>query len=583
MPSGPLPVNSSIATDCPRCRVRLPQREMIKHLWLEHRLLFDDGAVRDPWQLIEEWVEKYCRGGDPDLLSRCRALGQRVDPTLGPMRVRRLFLAHGIDDAEARQTILKEARLRHASVCPGCYALVPAYEEAPVRPLNAARGRLSAGGYRIEVSDSHLLSRLEIETPADIVYRGREPGRTLTRRGALYLLVGPPVLLALAAAGALPWHLSSFGMVLSLLVSALVAFLWVHFSWRRGERAPADRAVDYAWTLFVPRLHARGFSMPDSSFLAGLALTSAAGYGRVEARAEIVQRVLNDTKQAVAAGTGSVAHLAALWRLAAADTARTGGDPVLLIVTQVGHYFDSKLPLAFAEHLLAGCRGDSWAAGHLERLRVLLCDRAFEVGLEVRDLAAIGQAAPALGDILRTFDSENLARLRLLWSVRPRRPWDRHGEALTAFDLAADRAAGARFLQHYPDLLLLTRQPPVICLCGRGLIFQGQVYREPPRRAAIRPKVQNQQSGYEMLLDDRSFWFADDPEPLLDRLERWCRYYFQEFLPEVAAVHGWQAPNAPSLTMQAAVRCPECRRALLTRRGEMAVLVDAAAFGLTSL
>src|SRR5437660_5725996 len=43
-------------------------------------------------------------------------------------------------------------------------------------------------------------------------------------------------------------------------------------------------------------------------------------------------------------------------------------------------------------------------------------------------------------------------------------------------------------------------------------------------------------------------------------------YYFQEFLPEVAAVHGWQAPNAPSLTTQVAVRCPECRRALLTDR-----------------
>src|SRR5438105_4613713 len=139
MSSGPLPVNQSLATGCPRCRVRLPQREMIKHLWLEHRLLVDDGAVRDPWQLIEEWVEKYCRGGDPDLLARCRALGQRVDPRLGLRRVRRLFLAHGIDDAAAREGILAEARSRHASVCPGCYALVPAYEEAPVRPLNTAR------------------------------------------------------------------------------------------------------------------------------------------------------------------------------------------------------------------------------------------------------------------------------------------------------------------------------------------------------------------------------------------------------------------------------------------------------------
>ena len=571
MPNGPLPVNPSIATGCPRCRVQLPQRELIKHLWLEHRLLFDEGAARDPWQLIGDWIERYCHEGDPELLSRCRALGQRVDPALGLMRVRRLFLAHGIDDAEARQTILAEARGRHASVCPGCYALVPAYEEAPVRPLNVARGRLSAGGYRVEVSDSHLLSRLEIETPAGLAFRGREPGRALTRQGAVYLLAGPPVLLALAAAVALAWDVASVGVVISLLLSALVAFLWVHLFWRQGRQAPADRAVDYAWTLFVPRLHARGFSMPDSSFLAALALTSASGHGRVELRAEVVQRVLNDTKKAVAAGTGSVAHLAALWRLAAADTARTGGDPVLLVVTQAGHYFDSKLPLAFAEHLLSGCRHDAWAAAHLERLRVLLCERAFEAGLEVRDLTAIGQAAPALGDILRTHDADNLARLRLLWSVRPRRPWDRHGDALTAFDVAVDRAAGSRFLQAYPDLLLLVRQPPVL-LCGRGLVFQGQLFREPPRRADIKLSLP---------LDDPSSHLADDPEQLRDRLERWSRYYFQEFLPEVAAVHHWQAPNAPSLTTQVAVRCPECRRALLTRAGDMAVLVDAEAFGLT--
>ena len=54
-----------------------------------------------------------------------------------------------------------EARRRRASICPVCYALVPV-QEAALRPLNVSRGRLSGRGYRVEVSENRLLSRLEI-------------------------------------------------------------------------------------------------------------------------------------------------------------------------------------------------------------------------------------------------------------------------------------------------------------------------------------------------------------------------------------------------------------------------------------
>lgn len=574
MPSRSLPV-SNVAATCPRCPVKLPTAELIKHLWLEHRLLVEDGEVRDPWQMIDGWVQQYCKTGNPDWLQRCRALGARVDPQLGLLRVQRFFLKHGIRDPDAQATLLATARLRQASVCPHCFALVPAQKEAAVHPLAVSRGRLAAGGYRVEVFERTLRSRLEIEMPGGLVYRGPEPGRGWNRRGAVTLLVGPPVIAALVLALVLPF----FGVhplvgVVPLLVMAGTAYYSVHVRWR--EPGPAlERAVDYAWSLFVPRLHEHGFRTADSAFLASLALTSA-GHGRPEVRADILQRLLTETKKAVAAGTGSVSDLAALWRLAVADAATMGDDPVGILVTQVTHYFHNKLPLAFVEHLLAGCRDDAWLVRRREELRILLLERAFESSLEVRELTAISQAAPALRAVLRADDTDSLARLRLLWSMRPRRPWDRCGPATTAFDLASSERGSAR-LQRFPDLLLGELASPGVALVGRVLVFQDTTFSEAPRRIEVRRNDRDEQ---ELLVDGRVLSLPARPGDVVIRFQRWCQFFFQEFLPELPRVYEWRAPNSPPLTTQVATRCPECRRALLTHVGELATEVEPAAFGL---
>ena len=62
---------------CPRCSKRLPRPDFIKHLWLEHHLVLDGRSVRDPWRLIEDWLEEYCQSAKPALLARCRAFAQR--------------------------------------------------------------------------------------------------------------------------------------------------------------------------------------------------------------------------------------------------------------------------------------------------------------------------------------------------------------------------------------------------------------------------------------------------------------------------------------------------------------------------
>jgi hypothetical protein len=124
--------------------------------------------------------------------------------------------------------------------------------------------------------------------------------------------------------------------------------------------------------------------------------------------------LLPKTEASVARGEAPPAHLAALRRLQAEDVAAAGGDPVPLVANQVGHCFAGRLPLAFAEHLLAAWDSDWWTRGNLARLRILVCDHAFEAGFEVQNLLDAGQTAPALGAVLDTAHLENLAALRLL-------------------------------------------------------------------------------------------------------------------------------------------------------------------------
>src|SRR5207248_1068494 len=78
----------------------------------------------------------------------------------------------------------------------------------------------------------------------------------------------------------------------------------------------------------------------------------------------------------------------------------------------------------------------------------------FEAGFEVRNLLEVGRAAPTLGAVLETQNRRPLAWLRLLWSLRPRRPWDHCGKAVTVFEVAHSPGQ-SRLLEEHPDLLLL--------------------------------------------------------------------------------------------------------------------------------
>jgi hypothetical protein len=567
-------LENQIRMRCPRCRAQFQRPEMARHLWVTHGLLLDGRRVREPWRLIEEWVQEACLEHNPELLLRCRRLGQYLDPQLGLQSVYRLFLASGIEDNEALQVLLAEARHNRVSLCPHCFAGVPIPEISMPQPLNQSRGRLSWGGYCAEVTEQGWIPRLLLQTNRGEIHRGREPQRWLTRQAATIFIAGPPMVAGLVLAVLLPLaHVDAQLPVELALGAGLVAYVLAAMSGSERPRV-RERAVDYAWTWLVPRLHEIEFSLDDSTFLAGLALSSME-QGRPELRGASLERVLRYTENAVAGRAAPWIHLALLRRLEIADAAALGHDPILRLAEQVTRCFEGELPLAYAEALLADWDSTWWNAANRTRLRILLCDRAFEAGLEVGQLLEVGRLAPILGEVLVLDRTDEVAQLRLLWSQRPIRPWDRWSDPQLVFALAQSSEATRSLLSQYPDLLLVDPEEPGILLCGRGVVFQDILFTRPPIQIAVKAVRDFNRVDYDVVVGEHRFRLPREPQGLLHRLERWFRYHFQEFLPQVQAVYSWKAPaGTASLHLQEAILCPDCHQLLLPRPGEIGATVD---------
>jgi hypothetical protein len=565
---------------CTRCGAELRRAEMIQHLWTMHGLVLDNRRTRDPWEVIDEWIAHYRRRRDDKLLERCRELGEHCDPQHGLIRVYRRFLAGGLHHPEAQAYLLAEAIEHRAALCPSCFAVVPVPEQAPPAAVSLAHGRLSAGGYRIEVCESGIFPILEITRPGAAVSRQPLPGSRLTPRGTILLFVGPLVLAALLMALLpLPLGVPPIVAALTFVLPAVAFAVWIRIS-GRPEASASDRAVSRAWSKLTPTLHSDGFSLADSTFVAGLALASIGRVG-AEGRARWLERVLSITEKAINSHPNILHHLAALRALTIADAVETGGNPVTLTAEQVGRCFDGRLALTYADTLLTHWRREWRTRANLSRLRVLLLDRAFEAGFEVRDLLAVGQTAPELGRVLGTDDPGELARLRLLWSLRPRRPWDRCGDAETVFGLAAS-GGGGQVLAKHPDLLLYragavnpARKQAAdqleIVVSGRGVSIDSKLFSEPVATIEVR----RGDTEHVLMVGDERFTLTGEPDEAATEIERWLRYYFHEFVPLVAEVYRWRSPHAAAiLRAWGTVTCPECHAPFVARPGEIGSAVE---------
>jgi hypothetical protein len=569
---------------CPRCQSELLRSEMLVHLWQQHRLVLDGKRVREPWSIIEEWLDSAPAQQDPQLIERCRISADKIDPQNGKMRLLRLLQARGLSDLTSKHAVLADAREVHAGCCPACFAFVPVPREEPALAVKLWHDRLIAGGYRVRIDERGIRPQLEVSTPKETVYKGQEPHRPWTASGVASLYTSIVLLGAILCAmlwppifGA-PWR-----PVVLLLFVAWMVYLGVRLA--RGGQAPLrERLLKFTWRMLVPELHSGGVvKAGDSAFAAGLSAWYSRA-GRVDFPEDQLLELVRQAELGLAIRKVSAGHLAALIRLQIEQSAQRGADPVPLVVRHLGRCFHGKLPLSFAQELLEDWAASWWTPVNLARLRILVCDRAFEAGYEVQTLLDAGENAPALGTVLGTSAPRSLAALRLIWSMRPTRPWDRLGDIVTAFEIAGDPTRSEVFAEH-ADLLLYQEDPVKIAteanrdqyrptsiqLTLAGVWLHDVIFSIPPRVFEVNMKKQ----GCEMILGRHVFFSASELDPLSRKLDRWFRWVFHEFLPQVDRVLQWKSPHRGALLRAwGAVPCPECGQYLLPRVGEVGIALE---------
>jgi hypothetical protein len=571
---------------CPKCNAKMARSNMIGHLWQEHQLILEANKARMPWSLLEEWIANYGDEQNGILLDKCRQLVTQLDPNSGPLRLERLILAKGIDDVKARRFLVHQAESAYACVCPHCFGLVPRPRPAFVNKLVVSRSRLGYMGYSVEIKETGLFPRLLVQTPNQLIFKGREPGARLTRR-ATFLAILPLLLLSLAFA----FGLVSIGVrvlipVSTLLLVSLILVVRDRSQRRRTIKAPV-RALGYVWNMLVPNLHTPDFKQEDAAFLAGLAVLTATRE-TFHIPPQPLERCLTITERTVASGSAESVYLAALRRIIINGHAGADHDPIAEIAKQIGRCFDGPLSLSYAEELLDVWKADWLTPAALARLRVLVCDKAFEAGFELASFRHALRNRPTLREMVGFQDMRALAQLRLLWSLRPRRPWDRYGKAATAFELAEEDKP-AKWLGRYPDLLLLAdmnldhyaRPTPRsskdehLIICSRGVVLQGKMIGEHPHEVDITKAKRSEGGGYHLRVGSTIFQFEDEPQEIAAQVESWCRFAFLEFRPQADDVVNWKAPDNPArMRARGAVQCAECRGWMLARVGEVGVPLD---------
>jgi hypothetical protein len=555
-----------IRMTCPRCNEQLERRDMVKHLWDRHHLLLEGRRVREPWRVLADWVVDYRLEKDPQLLQRCQALAQQADPEEGTLRLQRLMLRQGIEDPEAWNALVTRARQRKASLCPSCYAQVPLPLSPAPAPLMAAGRRLEGAGYLLELHEAGLTPRLTIEAPAGVLYDAGSPDALLTRNGALTLIVVPAMALCgflLYVLTPLPWTLiAALALGLGFVLAGLTMLVFP----TQGKRG---RLVDLAWTALVPSLLEQPLDETSGRFLESLAEISRT-QGSREGRREVVEELVESLKGAAQRPAVIWPVLAALWRLQMADLQASGEDPVPALVDLMEQVLRGDVPARALGPVLEEIK-ESWPRGRLARVQAIVIARAAELGLEIADIADLVRTQPALAPLLGAGDLDHLTQLRLFWRLRA--SWPRWLErADSVFDLA--RSGAEKTLGDRPDLLLLVHKAPIY-VGSRGVWIKDVCIGDMPAKLDVAAARHAGGEGFEIVAGRHRIWFSAKPNEIADELDDWLRFYFRDFLPQVAAEHARPSGAAGAKLRRAnAAACPECKQPVMPILGEIGLRAE---------
>jgi hypothetical protein len=565
-------LDDDIRMSCPRCPTELKKREMVGHLWDKHHLFLDGQRVREPWRVIEDWVVDYGLEKDPQVLQRCRELALKDDPQAGLARLQRLLYQRGLRDRELLNELRVHVKARKASLCPHCCAPVPIENPPAVLPLSLEPTRLSGYGYILAVSENGLAPTLRIESPDTILYRGREPGRFLTRPGGVLVLILPLILgthyvvdhyVEHDLPGALLWLVAAG---VGLLGSGFLYLIWPNP--RPGE----ERLVKAAWKLLVPEMLQDDMGRRAWGFLRGLLeISERVRHPRV--KLDLLLECGEEASEAARTDDLARACLARLSRRCIADMRSARQDPFDFVVTLAAECFKGKLPLLFLSELLenfAGKERTNWKKSDLNRLVIQVAHTAFSADVEIEDWFNLGRAFPVLNAVLTLEQRWHWVQFYALWLQRNHRPWDKVGPALTMLDLVKSPAEYDDLLSYYPDVLLFIARANLV-LGTRGVWIEGVCVTAFPAGAEL--SVQRSSGEYELSVGAIKIRCADNPKPHLDDMKRWLRWYFSDFLPTVVNLARPLAESRHRMWQLGKVACPECGRALVPCLGDLGVAV----------
>jgi hypothetical protein len=566
-------LQNEIRMSCPRCPAELRRRDMVPHLWDQHRLLLEGERVREPWRVVEDWVVDYGLEKDPQVLQRCRELALRDDPNAGLARLQRMLYRHGLRDRELLNELRAQVKARKATLCPHCCTPVDMSDPPALPSLTATGSRLEGFGYELEVSERGLMPSLRIESPDAILFRGRDPGRWLTPLAGIPLLVGPLMAVAFLILHRAIHH--DLATILAACVAVGVGLLGGGFAYLLWPSPPParDRLIKAAWTLLVPRLLRGNMACREWGFLHGLVEISR-DVRRPWPSEDLLLECCEEASEAAGADANALACLATLSRRCLTDMCNQKDDPFDFVLTLASECFKGKLPLSFLSDLLANFHGPlraRWEKRDLNRLQILIAHQACKAELEVDDWLNLGRALPVVNSVLGLDNRWHWLQFYAIWRQRQKKPWQSAGAASDMIELAsaADPPENVEeLLSFYPDVLLYSADANVV-VGSKGVWIEGVCVTKLAGDANV--SADRIAGGYEILVGALAIRCESNPLSHLDAMTHWLHWYFREFVPTVA-----NAPRPMTESLHRAwqlgkLTCPECSRSLFPCPGDLGV------------